>query len=116
MVISFMPETMGQNFRVPGREPDEPVGGGAADCGAGSDPGLFQLGSDVSTDALAESAAKCRVTGVADRGEQLLRVGRAMAITLFGPRLGAALATLAGVEVRVMLSACIVCNRTLGGE
>ena len=39
-----------------------------------------------------------------------------MAITLFGPRLEAALATLAGVEVRVMLSACIVCNRTLGGE
>ena len=57
MVISFMPVTMGQNFRVPGREPDEPVGGGAADCGAGSDPGLFQLGPDVFADAPAERAA-----------------------------------------------------------
>jgi len=37
-----------------------------------------------------------------------------MAITLFGPGSGAALATVVGVlvEVPVMLSVCHVCNRT----
>jgi ACR3 family arsenite transporter len=38
----------------------------------------------------------------------------AVAITLFGPESGAALATVVGVlvEVPVMLSVCSVCNRT----
>jgi ACR3 family arsenite transporter len=40
----------------------------------------------------------------------------AVAITLFGPNSGAALATVVGVlvEVPVMLSVCAVCNRTRG--
>ena len=40
----------------------------------------------------------------------------AMAITLFGPESGAALATVVGVlvEVPVMLSVCAACNRTRG--
>jgi ACR3 family arsenite transporter len=40
----------------------------------------------------------------------------AVAITLFGPGSGAALATVVGVlvEVPVMLSVCNVCNRTRG--
>ena len=44
--------------------------------------------------------------------------GYGVVASLPGPALDyvAALATLAGVEVRVMLSACIVCNRALGGE
>ena len=57
MVISFRWVTMGQNIQVQGGKPHEPVGGDAADCGAGPDPGLFQLGPDVFADAPAERAA-----------------------------------------------------------
>src|ERR1039457_769794 len=67
--------------RVSVEEPDEPVGDGAADCGA-----------ELPTPAVA------------------------IAITLFGADSPAALAAVVGVlvEVPVMLSVCIVCNRTRG--
>ena len=46
-----------------------------ADCGADYHPGVFQLGADVSADAVAAGGAQCGVAGRADRGEQLLRAG-----------------------------------------
>ena len=65
----------GADLRVPGGEPDQPLGGGAADRGADYHPGLFQLRADLPADAVVQGGAQCGVAGGADRGEQLLRAG-----------------------------------------
>jgi len=63
VMIGALLVTAGADFRVPGGEPDEPVGGGAADRGADSDPGVFQLGADLHADAVVPGAAQCGGAG-----------------------------------------------------
>ena len=58
--------------------------------------------------------APIRAPGALIGASNFFELAVAVAITLFGPDSGAALATVVGVlvEVPVMLSVCAVCNRT----
>jgi hypothetical protein len=100
------------HFRVSGGKFDDAMVRGRADRRADSGAGAFQLVAGVRPDADFLRAAQCGVARRAHRRGQFFEL--AVAITLFGPTSGAALATVVGVlvEVPVMLSVCAVCNRS----
>ena len=100
------------DLRVPGGKSD--VVRGVAARRADSYSGLLQFDAGLSAHAVLQSAAQRRFAWRLDWCEQLFRTRSGVAITLFGPGSGAALACVVGVlvEVPVMLSVCKVCNRS----